>query len=270
MSEGNGMVRLIVSMVLCWCFWGSPACAGPLADRIAAFPNWDQKPTVQPAQGDLAYPQWFQGTWSLTSTLVDLVAPLAPTVVTPGFDSNRQYLDQPVTTTVRFVPATMLGSSIAPRPFTVPFPSPKQPAVVSDRAFNGLNLARAYLGDRAVLSVAVDPTSPNRQVTTLTGGRQLRSSVAGRITETPDNDHFLTTELFQQVFRGTPQPYLNQVETTTDYQHQPGKNPAIVADQITAIYLAPSDPQYFEAGDRPVALYRYRLEFVPLLEPGNG
>jgi hypothetical protein len=45
--------------------------------------------------------------------------------------------------------------------------------------------------------------------------------------------------------------------------------PAIIAEQVTAIYLSPQDPNYFEAIDpeslfgqpRPVALYRYRLEF---------
>ena len=37
-----------------------------------------------------------------------------------------------------------------------------------------------------------------------------------------------------------------------------------MADQITAIYLSPQDPDYFKAKDKPVALYRYQLAFSPL------
>ena len=33
----------------------------------------------------------------------------------------------------------------------------------------------------------------------------------------------------------------------------------IEAEQITAIYLSPQDPDYFTAAGRPVALYRYEL-----------
>ncbi|MEL6327067.1 MAG: DUF6816 family protein, partial [Cyanobacteria bacterium J06626_23] len=40
-----------------------------------------------------------------------------------------------------------------------------------------------------------------------------------------------------------------------------GEHPAITADQITAIYLSPRDPDYFKAFNKPVALYRYRLTF---------
>ncbi len=103
----------------------------------------------------------------------------------------------------------------------------------------------------------------------LRGDRQLISTVTGRAIESftgaVSGDRFLTTEVFQQEFRGTPQLYFNEVETTTAYQHQAGE-PAIIADQVTAIYLSPQDPDYFKAGDRPVALYRYRLEFFSASE----
>ena len=36
------------------------------------------------------------------------------------------------------------------------------------------------------------------------------------------------------------------------------------ADQITAIYLSPQDPDYFKAKGQPVALYRYQLSFSPV------
>lgn len=257
-------LRVISCVTLCWLLSMSTAHAGLLADRLAAFPKWDNKPATQPADGDLEYPDWLAGTWTMTSTLVELAAPLAPDVITPGFDSNQQYLNQSIACKVRFVPSSALPTHHELLSL-LPFKGLIKDPVVSDRAFNGFNLAKAYLGD-SVLAVNVDPRSPNRQMTLLQGGRQLISVITARAVETPDLDRFLTTELFQQVFRGVPNPYLNQVETTTAYRRLPVKSiatrPTIEADQVTAIYLSPQDPQYFKAGDRPAALYRYHLEFV--------
>lgn len=131
--------------------------------------------------------------------------------------------------------------------------------IVSDRAFNGLNLARAYLGDR-VFRVWVDPRDSNRLITKFRDNRKLFSSAIGRTVEQLDADHFLATELFQQFFQIPEKPYKNQVEITTAYTHQP--NNSITADQLTAVYLIPPHPKAFLASDRPVALYRYRLELV--------
>ncbi|WP_017719627.1 DUF6816 family protein [Kamptonema formosum] len=258
---------LLVAVLL----WGAAGTqAGPLLDRMARFPNWESKPPVMPAYGDLAYPDWMAGTWKVTSTLVDMVAPLAPAMVSPGFESNRRYINVPVSFPVRFGPAparsrrgTMLG---------VPVPVPVVPAnrglrgkgvpVVADRGFNGLSIARAYLGEGAVKSVKVDPDSPNRQVTLLQSS-QLVSTVTGRLSERPAADRFVATEMFVQQFRAGSRVYLNEVETATAYQKQQQPLPAIEADQVTAIYLSPQDPDYFAAGGRPVALYRYRLQFFP-------
>jgi hypothetical protein len=223
------------------------AAAGQLAKRLASFPQWD-KPVVQVARGDLVYPDWMAGTWNVKSTLIDAVAPLAPNIVTPGFESNRQNLQQPVSFQVRFEKDKLFKSS----------------AIVAERAFNGLSLAKAYLGN-TVIAVKVDPKSPNRQITLLKGDRQLVSIVSGRATETPKDDQFITTEVFQQFFRAPEsRPYFNEVESTTAYQYLPQSHPVIEAEQVTAVYLSPQDPDYFAAASRPVALYRYRLEFSPV------
>jgi hypothetical protein len=198
--------------------------------------------------------------------LISLEAPLAPDIVTPGFEGNRAELNHPIAFPVRFV------STNLPQRRSRLIPSRNTVGIVADRAFNGMSIAKAYLGVDRVQSVQVDPTNPNRQLTLLKGNRQLESTITDRAVEAPNADRFITTELFQQVFRGTDQPYLNQVETTTDYHRQDdaampmvADRPAvIVADQITAIYLAPSDPNYFQAKDAPVALYRYKLEFFAL------
>jgi len=245
------MKRLIWVFVWILSFWcASPVWAGVLSDRVSAFPNWQNKPLVDRATRDLIYPNWIAGTWRVKSTLIDLVAPLAPQIVTPGFESNRAYVNQPIEFNVRFAKQQ----------------TKQLKGVIADRAFNGLNIARAYLGDRAVLSVKVDPNSPNKQITRLRDDRMLTSTITGRAIETPAPNQFITSEIFQQVFRGSAQPYLNQVETTTAYKYLDDQTSAIVADQITAIYLSPQDPNYFKAGTTPVALYRYRLEFSPSVE----
>ncbi|PSB22126.1 hypothetical protein C7B65_01605 [Phormidesmis priestleyi ULC007] len=257
----NFICSLLFSII--WLFCSAPAQAETLAERVAAFPDWQSKPTVQTAEGDLAYPAWLAGTWRVKSTLVDLVAPL-PGLTTPGFESNRDYLNQPIEFDVRFVRQKSVKTAIASILKSLQSKS-GETEVVADRAFNGLNLAKAYLGDRAVLAVKVDPSSPNRQITLLRGDRQLVSIVNARAVETPAADQFITTEIFQQVFRGASQPYLNQVETTTAYK----RGSAIEANQITAVYLSPQDPDYFKAGETPVALYRYRLEFLPADDPNS-
>jgi hypothetical protein len=257
----NTFMRIIWAccLILLSLFWCGEAKAGELSERLADFKHWEKLTTVKPAVGDLVYPEWMQGNWEVKSTLSDLAAPLAPAIVTPGFESNRQYLSQPISFKVRFVeskvPATALKS--------IPVISSKSVAVVADRAFNGLNLARAYLND-AVLSVKVDPKNPNRQITFLRGERQLVSVVSGRATETISDRKFIGTEVFQQIFKGGGRPYFNIVESTTAY-HKLDRtdpvSPVIEADQVTAVYLSPQDPNYFKAGSRPIALYRYRLEF---------
>lgn len=85
----------LLSLLLVGCLCSpSAVCAGTLTERIAAFPEWHDKPAVQSVEGDLVY-RWMVGTWKMTSTLVDMVAPLAPEVTTPGFEGNRGFLNTP-------------------------------------------------------------------------------------------------------------------------------------------------------------------------------
>lgn len=253
------MVRGILGLcLLLLLVCGSEAEAGQLVDRLAAFPHWDSKPPVSPATGDLVYPAWMEGNWQVTSILVDQVAPLAPEVVTPGFESNRRHLNEPVSFEVRF--RAIVRDSLMPKIQATKTLVLNSTEIVADRAFNGLNIAKAYLGESSIESVKVDPASPNRQITTLGSGRQLISIVTGRGSETPNRDQFVATEVSNQVFRGTSTPYFNQVETTTEYLRSLIPPLTIEADQITAVYLSPQDADYFKALNRPVALYRYRLK----------
>ena len=128
---------------------------------------------------------------------------------------------------------------------------------MADRAFNGKKIAQAYLGDDNVYRVKVDPDNPNQQITFLKGDRKLISKITARGKEIPTDNRFIATEVTQQLFRSPERLYLNEVETTSSYELLDPEN--ISAEQITAIYLSPQDPDYFTAGDRPVALYHYHL-----------
>lgn len=251
----------LLPLLLIGCLFSpAAALASTLSDRIAAFPEWNEKPTVQSVEGDLVYPDWMVGTWTMTSTLVNMVAPLAPEVTTPGFEGNRDFLNTPVVCQVRFVPNNILERNKAIIPFlSLPIKSLTKALVVSDRAFNGLSLAKAYLGDR-VFRVWIDSGDPNRMITKFRDNRKLFSFATGRSVEQPDSEHFIASELFQQFFQAPEKPYKNQVETTTAYTHQP--DGTVTADQFTAVYLNPPHPKAFVAGDRPVALYRYTLQFA--------
>lgn len=251
---------ICLGLLLCWLGWSLPAMATPLAERLAAFPEWQGKPVLKSATGSLIYPDWFLGDWQVTSTLVDMAAPLAPTLVTPGYADNQRLLNQPVQFTVRFVEEpkptkAKVLAGISPWELLS-----RKPPVIADLAFNGRSLATAYLGEDAVQQVMVDPRFPNRQTTLLSQGRQLTSSISDRSTEfNPQNDTWIASELFQQEFRSNSQIYLNQVENTTAYRYINTIPAQIDADQITAIYLSPQDPNYFQSLNQPVALYRYHL-----------
>lgn len=229
-----------------------PTQAGTLSDRLNQYPQWTSKPPIKEARGDLIYPEWMEGTWKVSSILIDQVAPFAPEIVTPGFENSRQYLNQPIEFEVSF------EKNHHPKQYNsfLPLLSKKQLPIIADRKFNGLNIAKAYLGDKGVLSVKVDPNNPNRQITFLPENRQLISIVTKRDSETPTTDQFIATEVTQQLFRTDISVYLNEVETTTAYQLL--KSGDIKAQQVTAIYLSPKDPNYFKAGGSPVALYRYQ------------
>jgi hypothetical protein len=266
----NSLVRKILVVAIAIWYGGiQTSLAGDLSDRLARYPNWNAQPKVALHEGELSYPEWFRGRWIATSTLLEQIAPLAPEIVTPGFESNRQYIDRPIEFTVQFIP-TDPNKNIKSALLNLPrlksnLPAPK---IVADRAFNGLNIATAYLGAANVKSVKIDPQNPTKQITQLTQDRQLEAFVTGFDREEVANpNQFISTEVSQQVFRTNATIYLNTVETTTSYQFSATPTPKITATQISAIYLSPQDPDYFRSigkqGDRPVALYKYRLELIP-------
>ena len=262
-SFGSKILACVGAIVICLAA-SQGAVASVLSDRIDQYPNWDRPVQIVQHEGELTYPEWFRGRWMATSTLLEQIAPLAPEVVTPGFESNRQYINKPIEFTVQFVP-TNPQQAISFLPLNLPqlqssLPTPK---IVADRAFNGLNIATAYLGAANVKFVKVDAQNSTKQITQLTQDRELETFVTGFDLEIPNSDSFIASELSQQIFRTSSTIYLNTVETTTSYQLSPTPTPKITATQISAIYLSPQDPDYFRTLGRAVAVYKYQLDLVP-------
>ncbi|MCX8078881.1 MAG: hypothetical protein N3D76_09565 [Geminocystis sp.] len=259
MSKKLALFLIINPLFLLLTF--SPAFAGILQDRINQYPHWESQILLLNNQQDLYFPEWFEGEWEVTSVLEEQIAPMAPKLVTPGFENNKRYLNKEVNFEVRYI-----RDKIAPK-FSLFFPdtfSGKE-VIVADRAFNGLAIAKAYLGEENVQSVTVNPKNPNEQTTILTENNKLISTVIGRQQETVSPTRFITCEITRQffsspegVYKNEPILYVNLVETLTDYNLvEPN---LIRAKQWTAIYLSWEDPDYFLALNRPVALYFYNIE----------
>ncbi|WP_013322369.1 DUF6816 family protein [Gloeothece verrucosa] len=238
-----------------------PSQAASLKERLLQYPQWTTKPTLKEAKEDLIYPDWMEGTWKVSSILVDQIAPLAPEIVTPGFENSRQYINQPIEFEVRF----QKNHTYHNYKSFLPKIANKKASIVADREFNSLNIAKAYLGGQGVLKVKVDPNNPNRQIIFLPENRQIIYSITKRDSQTPTPHQFISSELTQQMFRSESSIYLNEVETTTAYQLLESGD--IKAQQVTAIYLSPKDPQYFQAARSPVSLYHYELQLAKIASP---
>jgi anion-transporting ArsA/GET3 family ATPase len=242
---------ILVLVIACWFGISDAVWAGTIEQRLAAFPQWSV-PTNLLTNGELTYPAWFAGEWQVTSILKEQIAPLAPQIVTPGFDRNKTNIDRPYQFRVRFGSET---TTVAPG---ISISNDAASQVLADRAFNGQQIVAAYLGEKAVESIEVIKKPQIKQITRLAVGTQLTVVMTGYQKETA-SQRLMTTELNQQIFQGKT-IYLNTVETTTSYQLlSPGQ---ITAQQVTAIYLSPQDPDYFQALQQPVALYRYVLNLT--------
>jgi hypothetical protein len=189
----------------------------------------------------------------------DRIAPLAPKIVPPSFQRSQSKLDRPTTFRVRFGSTTTnvaAGISVNQK-------SPPSKILI-DRVFNIEQIANTYLGANAIQKIRSFQTPEVVQVTELRDGTILTAKVTGYRSETPfdrrkaapNPDRFIATEIQQQLIAGQ-RSTANTIETLTSYHRLDPQN--IQADQITATYLSPQDPNYFQAAGQPVILYRYQL-----------
>jgi hypothetical protein len=158
-----------------------PDAMGPLGQRLEQWPAWSlPAPLPRPGRDDLLYPDWFAGSWQVSS------------------------------------PAE---AGEPPLHWRARFRRDGRGRVVGERAFNAAAIGRALLGER-LLTVQDDPQNPNRQLARLRDGLLLDSRVVGRRTERPDADSFLADELSLQVLHGPGEPRVSRVETLSRYRLQ--------------------------------------------------
>lgn len=252
-------LKYIISIIIIFSFFClniSIVNADTLDQIISQYPHWNHKLSLPIPTQELIFPDWFEGTWNVTSTLKEQIAPLSPEFKTPSFDSNKVYIDKNIDFLVKFIP-TILTPKINN---FVPTIINNNKVIIPDRAFNGLSIAQAYLGTENVKKVIINKFNSTEQKTIFKQDNELISTVIGRQQETVSPFDFITSEITRQFFRRPNSVYLNLVETTTKYHLI--NDSQIEGKQVTAVYLSTEDPDYFLAIKQPVALYYYTLNLV--------
>ncbi len=239
------------------------ALAENLENRLNSYPNWNHQLSLPKPEQDLVYPQWFEGKWQVTNILKEQIAPFSPQFETPGFSANAQYLDQEVIFPVQFISRSLVSQNNR----FVPSKVDRTKIIIADRQFNGSAIALAYLGEKNVKNVTINQNNSTEQITKFGEDNELISTIIGRRQENISEKEFITSEMTRQFFRRVGNIYLNLVETTTKYKLVDPNY--IQAEQVTAVYLSPQDPDYFIAFDKPVALYSYKLNLHKLTTKDN-
>lgn len=195
-----------------------------LPARAASWPDWQLPAPLRPAgRNDLIYPDWFAGTWQLSSH--DLA----------GQEPDLRH-------PVRF--AARAGGG-----------------VVGDRAFNANAIGQALLGPQ-LLAVDNDPANPNRQLARLGGGVLLESTVVARRSESSGDGSgggsFSADELALQVVRGPGgEPRISRVETLSRYHLE--SDGVISGEQWQATYPSPGDGLIAQ----PLRSAHWQLKLIP-------
>ena len=177
-----------------------------LEQRFQNWPQWSlPAPLPRPrAKQDLIYPDWFLGTWQVTSEALD--------------DSGQPIPnDRPLVHEVRFL-------------------RNRRSELIGDRPFNAAAVGKALLGDQ-LLSVEQDPNQVNRQLARFRDDVLLETTVIGRRETSPkEGSDFFSDELVLQILHGPGAPRLSRIETLTHYM-QCGED--ICADQRQVSHAGP-------------------------------
>ena len=186
------LLTLLITMLLQFVAVPSAAAASDggthyLEQRFASWPQWSlPAPLPRPrSKQDLIYPDWFSGTWQVTSEALD--------------DSGRARPDDP------------------PLVHKVRFLRNRRGELIGDRPYNAASVGKALLGEQ-LLSVEQDPGQVNRQLARFRDDVLLETTVIGRRETNPKTaSDFFSDELVLQILHGPGSPRLSRIETLTHY-----------------------------------------------------
>ena len=188
----KALLTLLITMLLQLVSVQSAAAAGDrgisfLEQRFESWPQWSlPAPLPRPrAKQDLIYPDWFSGTWEVTSEALD--------------DSGQPIpKDPPLVHEVRFL-------------------RNRRSELIGDRPFNAAAVGKALLGEQ-LLSVEQDSSQVNRQLARFRDDVLLETTVIGRRETSPkEATDFFSDELVLQILHGPGAPRLSRIETLTHY-----------------------------------------------------
>ncbi len=224
--------------------WVLVACGLPttsLKQRLKDFPQISSAPGFSLETADILYPEWFMGTWRVASTSQAVEAPLG----------------------VEFINAASFARAQRERGKTLiyyaRFVRNDQGEVVADRAFNTIAITEALLGKKSVLNVTA--ANPNHLTIDMIGNRRGELDITRRHSEIPCSNCFASSEFYRQVLVSLGDiPTTKDIEATNLYQRQDAQH--VTGDQMTAVFLTPTDELFFQAGGKAVTVYRYRLQFT--------
>ncbi|WP_231857192.1 DUF6816 family protein [Synechococcus sp. MIT S9509] len=227
------LLTLLITMLLQLVSVQSAAAASDrgidfLEQRFESWPQWSlPAPLPRPrAKQDLIYPDWFSGTWQVTSEALD--------------DSGQAIPDdRPLVHKVRFL-------------------RNRRNELIGDRPYNATSVGKALLGEQ-LLSVEQDPNKVNRQLARFRDDVLLETTVIGRRETSPKAaSDFFSDELVLQILHGPGAPRLSRIETLTHYERC---GPDICADQRQVSHAGPGlkTDQTLEGRSS-----RFRLTLKPL------
>jgi len=248
--------------------WGGRDLGELITARTITNPG-----TAFAGPSQLYYPDWLQGEWHATSKFVAFDAPLGNRFVPAGalesIKAPAEYggLGNVVEYDLRYYPPA--GDELgAPSAFGFSRGAPPKDKVVADRKVNTKSTTNAFMGYAAVQRVEYDPTvSPTKlvvQFSELTpdmqpvGPKRVELFINNRAGQ--GEDVFLCSELYRQVVIGARRVDVTDYELISKYEHR--TDGSVEVRQRSVVYLQPQDNLYFDANNRSVAVYDYKIDLA--------
>ena len=230
-------MKILIGLILCLTFQGIflESALASIDSNVREFlenretqwpeinlPNFKFSDTSK----DLIYPQWFEGTWLVTS------------------EDISKDTEEPITYKVNFFKNDL-------------------DLIIGDRAKNSESIGKAIFGDY-LIKVVNDPQSINNQITYLKDDLYIDSRITGR-NQIKDDNIFFADELVIQTAHKPGASRINQVETISKFQKCSGdefKENNLKKQNICGYqYVASYGSKVGVPSIHPIKTNKYKLTF---------